>query len=200
MLFRSTKQKIEEPTYWRDRRFARPEQPIVGVSWDDAMRFCAWISIASELQTAGVTATLPTEAQWEFAARGKDRRKYPWGNEKPDATRAVFARREGPARVGSCSAGRGPFGHLDLIGNVCQWCRDGVSTESYEARVGKKPLDPLTPCADEDRALRGSGWGEAQARAAAFRHDLWAWSRVDYGGFRVAAEPMRTGERTKSNV
>jgi len=73
----------EEPGFWRDRRFSAPEQPVVAVSWHDARACCRWLA-----ETAGISVVLPTEAQWEFAARGPEGREYPWGHEKPDPTRA----------------------------------------------------------------------------------------------------------------
>lgn len=73
-----------EPDYWRDPRFSGPDQPVVGVSWDDAVAFCKWLS-----KMLGRKIMLPSEAQWEFAARGTDGREYPWeSRQPPDATKA----------------------------------------------------------------------------------------------------------------
>ena len=80
----------KEPRSWRDRRFNQPEQPVVEVSWSDATAFCQWLSAES-----GHRIDLPTEAQWEFAARGLDSWVYPWGNEEPNQTRAHFDRIHG---------------------------------------------------------------------------------------------------------
>ncbi|WAS96395.1 SUMF1/EgtB/PvdO family nonheme iron enzyme [Nannocystis punicea] len=176
-----------EPTYWRDRQFSHEEQPVVGVSWDDAMQFCAWLS--KVLVSSGVKVTLPSEAQWEFAARGTDSRRYPWGNEEPDATRAVFGREDGTAKVGSCPAGRGPFGHLDLAGNVWQWCRDGYNLDDYERRRGQESVDPVVAWRDNNRMIRSSSWRFDGVWAAAARDWRWHDSRYHDGGFRVAAEP-----------
>ncbi len=80
---------------------------MVGVHWHDAVAYCRWLS-----ETGALAVTLPSEAQWEFAARGTDGREYPWGNEKPDSSRACY-RKGRPSSVGSYPAGRGPFGTLD---------------------------------------------------------------------------------------
>jgi len=189
---RHTNQTIDEPDFWRDRRFAHPEQPVTAISWDDAMRFCTWLSHLLELQAPGITATLPSEAQWEYAARGTDGRPYPWGHETPDDTRAVFDRKDGPARVGSCPAGRGPFGHLDLGGNVWQWCRDGYNIGTYNARSRNEPLDPVAPWEDLGRVLRGSGWNLSGVWTAAARLGSRSGGRVDRSGLRVVAQPARS--------
>jgi formylglycine-generating enzyme required for sulfatase activity len=175
----------EEPDYWLDRRFSAPTQPVVGVSWEDAQSACSWLS-----EVSGLSVMLPSEAQWEFAARGTDGRGYPWGNDPPDETRACF-NRDRPAPVGSYPAGRGPFGALDQAGNVNEWCRDNWDQNTYArmAREGE-PVDPVVEVAEEQRrVLRGGGWADpAESLRAAYR--LWgpAWRRHGAVGFRVIAE------------
>ena len=75
----------DEPSYWRDRRFSAPEQPVVTVSWEDAMAYCRWLREGS-----GLPVTLPSEAQWEYAARGSEGRDYTWGKGPADERRACF--------------------------------------------------------------------------------------------------------------
>lgn len=182
---------IEEPGYWRDRRFSLPDQPVVGVSWEDAVAFCRWLSEAS-----GREVLLPSEAQWEFAARGADGREYPWGNEPPDERRACFGldlEKGQTAPVGSFPAGAGPFGTLDQAGNVWEWCRDEWDESAYAKRV-EESLDPVVGevRAGEAgvRVLRGGGWFySALFLRAAFRLRGPAGNRSDGIGFRVAAAP-----------
>lgn len=185
-----------EPEYWRDRRFSAPEQPVVGVSWGDATKFCEWLA-----GLAGRAVSLPSEAQWEFAARGMDGREYPWGNEPPDATRACFdldSEKGQPAPVGSYPGGRGPFGTLDQAGNVWEWCLDRWDEKAYGKRAGgAESVDPVVPAdqADENlmRVLRGGGWlYSADNLRAAYRFWSHAWNRYDDIGFRcvlAAAAP-----------
>jgi serine/threonine-protein kinase len=136
------------PTSWKDPRFADPRFPVVNVSWDDAVAYCEW---------AG--GTLPTEAEWELAARGFDGRTYPWGKDDPDEARAHFAQdwnSGGPCAVGEHPAGVGPFGCHDLAGNVWEWCLDGWSGDAHTFRAGR--LDPVGPSNGNVRPLRGGCW------------------------------------------
>jgi formylglycine-generating enzyme required for sulfatase activity len=173
----------QEPPRWRDERFSDPEQPVVSVSWYDAQAYCRWLCTA-----AGVAAALPSEAQWEYAARGAEGRRYPWGNKLPDATRACF-RDMGPqatSRVGSFPDGRGPFGALDHLGNVWEWCDDVWDKQAYQ-----RPPDSLDPIHSDGknpdhRVVRGGSWGSrVDTMDPAFRE----WFRADQrnvgNGFRV---------------
>ena len=158
----------QKPSYWGKRRFGRPKQPVVGVSWHDAVAYCKW---------AG--GRLPTEAEWEYAAAGTDGRKYPWGNEAPDKTRAVFdlAFKTGRARpVGRLVEGASPFGARDMAGNVYEWCADRYGKDYY----GQSPAaDPKGPAKGKARVLRGGSWGSIPS-------NLRVTSRVGYltPGFR----------------
>ncbi|MFO0606154.1 MAG: SUMF1/EgtB/PvdO family nonheme iron enzyme [Polyangiales bacterium] len=128
-----------EPRSWQNRRFNDPMEPVVEVSHDDARAFCAWLTASSELGRRGLHVTLPTEAQWEYAARGTDGRRYPWGNEAPTKERAWFNHRDATARVGERPAGRSFFGCEDMAGNVWEWCRDAWR-DSYTSRQTGRPL------------------------------------------------------------
>ncbi len=176
----------QEPTYWRDRKYSDPRQPVVGVNWFDACEFCKWLKEKIKLDV-----TLPTEAQWEFAARGIDSYTYPWGNNLPDETRASYSKNSGnkPAPVGSFPAGKGPFGHLDLAGNVWEWCLDRWSENAYEKRK-EEVADPITSDGDKDwRALRGGGWSDASYLRSSYRNRDHAGDRRRSIGFRVGAAP-----------
>jgi formylglycine-generating enzyme required for sulfatase activity len=135
------------PTFWEDAAFNRPAQPVVGVSWFDAKAYCAWTGLA-----------LPTEAEWEAAARGPDQRFYCWGDEQPTRAHANF--QGGPGRTSPAGAypkGRGPYGTLAQAGNVWEWCEDVWNERAYEGRDGCQ--DPVSTSGEEgERALRGGSW------------------------------------------
>ena len=108
------------PEYWDNPQYNRDDQPVVGVSWADANRFAAWLS-----QRLGVVKRLPTEDEWEKAARGGRDVIYPWGDQSPsDGPRANFdgnGRFAGPSPVGSYESGVNAYGLADMAGNVWQW-------------------------------------------------------------------------------
>ncbi|MBN2037702.1 MAG: formylglycine-generating enzyme family protein [Chitinispirillaceae bacterium] len=140
----------EEPLYWNDPRCNHPHQPVVGVSWKDAMAYCQW---RSKKENARIS--LPTEAQWEKAARGDDRRTYPWGNELPDKKRATTEITEKMPAVGMCELGRSPYGVSDLVGNVWNWCMDWYDRDYYQTAEKKNPQGPEK---GKRKVVRGGNW------------------------------------------
>jgi formylglycine-generating enzyme required for sulfatase activity len=164
-----------EPGYWKDKKFNAPQQPVVGVSWEEARAFCEWAGLA-----------LPSEAQWEAAARGTDGRRYPWGNEEPTPERANYDQREKRTTpVGSYPLGVGPFGTLDQAGNVWEWCEDVWDAEAYQRR-GDRSVDPVSTQGDVAvRSQRGGSWiSAAWDLPAAWRFGDWAAYRFGHFGFR----------------
>jgi formylglycine-generating enzyme required for sulfatase activity len=170
-----------QPNYWGAKRFNQPQQPVLGVSWKEAQSYCRWAGLA-----------LPSEAQWEAAARGTDGRRYPWGNEAPTAQYASFGMdllKGQPAPVGSFPRGAGPFGTMDQAGNVWEWCEDVWDARAYLGRDGEK--DPINTRGNTAvRCLRGGAWDAlAWNLAAAYRFRFQASLRYQYFGFRCASAP-----------
>ncbi len=112
------------PEYWDNPRFNQPDQPVIGVSYDDAVRFASWLSAR-----LGVAKRLPTEDEWEKAARGGRDVIYPWGDESPaEGGRANCSgngRFSSTSPVGAFEAGRNAYGLFDMAGNVWQWTSTG---------------------------------------------------------------------------
>lgn len=126
--------------------FKRPNQPVSAVSWEEAKTYCEWKG-----------KRLPTEAEFERAMRGTDGRKHPWGNEPPTHERTVFEAKE-PDDVGTHPAGRGPYGHDDLMGNVWEWTADDYDPYAYRRPGGKPaPCPKILQTQDElrDAGLQG---------------------------------------------
>ena len=162
----------ESPEDWTEQ-LQFPNRPVVGVSWFEAMAYCAW---------AG--CRLPTEAEWERAARGTEGRTFPWGNARPDATRLNYEMNVGhPTPVGVYPRGATPDGIRDMAGNVWEWCLDGFA--SYGTQDRSNPRGPA-PGAEVRAVVRGGSWdGGARVARSAFRFDVHPGCRLDDLGFRV---------------
>jgi iron(II)-dependent oxidoreductase len=162
------------PGYWTDARFNEPRQPVVGVTWEDADTYCRW---------AG--KRLPTEAEWEKAARGTDGRVYPWGDQW-DASRANSNESHPgkPAPVGSYPTGVSPYGAHDMAGNVWQWVADWYDKDYY----GRSPeRNPKGPDSGTYRVLRGGSWSfDPVLLRTTFRYTFTPFNRYDSIGIRCA--------------
>ncbi len=170
--------KAKPPGEWTNSQFNEPQQPVVGVSWHDAQKFCQW---------AG--CRLPTEAEWEYACRAKSRGAYCFGStEAKLKTYAWYGANSGNKTHAVGRKKPNAWGLYDMHGNVWEWCQDVWDAEAYRKRIGGV-ADPVTAAsADEDppRVLRGGSWlDSAGGCRSAFRDRGVAVGRIGNFGFRV---------------
>jgi formylglycine-generating enzyme required for sulfatase activity len=177
-----------QPGNWHDERYNLSSQPVVGVTWFEARAYCAWLDaqwrmagIASPLQE-GYRVQLPTEAEWEKAARYPSDRRYPWGNRwVEDRANTTEGHVLHPTPVGAYPAGASSTDIHDLVGNVWEWTLSRYRSYPYDPNDGRND-----PTAEGMPVVRGGSWGDDRrdARAASrgrFPPDLWGSDC----GFRV---------------
>ena len=141
--------------YGRD--FDLANHPVVGVSWYEAVAFCNWLT-----KKLGRRVTLPSEAQWEKAARGRDGRRYPWGPQiTPEHANYSAAGVDATSAVGVFPHGESPYELLDTSGNVYEWTSSEYEKYPYDAREGRENLG-----GDASRTLRGGAWDLRRRRRA----------------------------------
>ena len=145
------------PRHWENGKIPRglESHPVVNVNWHDAMAYCKWLSAVT-----GEAITLPSEAEWEKAARGsQDKREYPWGDAwKGGRCNSKEYGKKTTTPVGSFPEGASPYGCLDLVGNVWEWCSDWYNGGEYTGRVGQVVRDPQGPDKGEYKVRRGGSW------------------------------------------
>ncbi|NJN09422.1 MAG: formylglycine-generating enzyme family protein [Richelia sp. RM2_1_2] len=131
-----TSNDIKYPNYWFDDHWNQDDCPVTGVSWWEATAYAKFVG-----------KTLPTEAQWEYACKGKDKRKYPWGNEEPTLEHANFALECDPTELNRSSTSvyhypknKSYFNCLDMAGNLAEWCLDKNSYNYEWDRLGHNPI------------------------------------------------------------
>jgi formylglycine-generating enzyme required for sulfatase activity len=159
-----------------DSDFNGPRQPVVGVSWKQAQKYCQWKD-----------QRLPTEAEWEMASRGKRRVRFPWGNEPPNSSRLNYNEElNKTAPVGSYEKGKSDYGIYDLAGNVSEWTADWHLPEYY---LFSPKSNPEGPEKGHYKVIRGGNWRNvAQDVTMTYRNATVPKMQNTTVGFRCAKD------------
>jgi len=190
---------------WEKRTAPRPfsepfnlsNHPVVGVSWHEAVAFCHWLTEVMREHgklAEGWLIRLPTEAEWEKAARGTDGRVYPWGNEFDlnKANGGDESEIRSTSAVGFFPKGKSPYGCQDMAGNVWEWCatkRDG-GYKPYPYQIEDEWTEAYLE-GDSYRVSRGGSWNvETDYLRCAYRINFIPYGNFNYRGFRCFSVPI----------
>jgi formylglycine-generating enzyme required for sulfatase activity len=172
---------IDQPSDWKTmNQPAHQKRPVANVDWADAVAYCKW---------AG--KRLPTEAEWEKAARGTDGRLYPWGNDPPTPLHANFGKTEWNNHgvltpVGTFEGGKSPYGIYDMAGNVWEWVSDWYDYNYYKTSPSQNPTGPSM---GGTKVIRGGAWNSNPRAMRSANRSLISPTDQGLDGFRCAKTP-----------
>jgi formylglycine-generating enzyme required for sulfatase activity/GTPase SAR1 family protein len=179
LLERSFSSAVQtQPRWWNDPAYSHPGQPVVGICWHEARAYCAWLSAQT-----GQDYRLPSEVEWEAAARGREGRRYAWGEAfDPSRCNSFETHVRSPTPVGVFPGGDTAQGLADMSGNVFEWTGSLYRPYRYAAGDGRENPDD----GEGRRVVRGGSWysDRPDARCACRYHYVPGY-RADYLGFRV---------------
>jgi formylglycine-generating enzyme required for sulfatase activity len=210
-------ERRDRPFWSDDIKWNAANLPVVGISWFEMEAYCNWLS-----HVTGNNYRLPTEAEWEHAARGAGSFLWAWGNEwDPDKANTDEAEKKigGTTPVGMYPNGASSYGVQDMIGNVWEWCSDWFNENEYQERLGKEVKDPYGAQTGNARVLRGGAWyGDRGSARCSCRRGLGPGLFHDNIGFRLvcslsfkalhsdplnsdslSSSPLAAGEPQKNN-
>ncbi len=172
--------------------FDLPNHPVVGVSWYETSAFCHWLTLRLQRQgelSEEHVVRLPTDAEWEKAARGDDGRIYPWGDEQitPEHANYYDTGLGVTSTVGCFPRGKSPYGCEEMAGNVYEWCLDWFDENYYSESPKENPQGPET---GSFRVIRGGFWGVVARYCRSAYRSYGLPDLRDYGfGFRLLRTP-----------
>jgi len=191
------KEKRGWPFWWEDLKWSAAALPVVGISWFEADAYCNWLT--GVLHQTGQLAEnqafrLPTEAEWEKAARGPRANLWPWGNTWDEEN---CNNSEPKEKIGSTSPvgiyphGESPCGAQDMVGNVWEWCADWFADGTYTKYAGSSVADPTGPETGQRRVLRGGSWDLNRFSARCASRYRFIPDDCNYDvGFRLVLSPI----------
>jgi formylglycine-generating enzyme required for sulfatase activity len=167
----------------------KKNHPVVNVSWNDAVAYCKWFNEQhkTQLRANGLTLHLPTEAQWEKAARGEYGNEWPWGNEfDKNKCNSNEGKKKGTTPVDAYPSGASPYGVMDMVGNVWEWTHTLFKEYPYKAEDGRESEKVA-----ESRAMRGGSFDlNRQAARCASRYSGLPNNRNKIVSFRLCVSPI----------
>jgi formylglycine-generating enzyme required for sulfatase activity len=170
----------DAPPFWNEPRFQAPRLPAVGPSWEDAMAYCRWLE-----ELSGKPVGLPTEAEWERAAKADRDAIYPWGDGGPEDVPDYERRWIGGPEPVDLYPSPHPWGFLGLGENVHEWCADWYDADYYRISPA---IDPRGPEEGKRRASRGGSWRhDIKVTRCAARSSIPPRMRYADYGFRLRA-------------
>ncbi|MGB8541685.1 MAG: formylglycine-generating enzyme family protein [Candidatus Acidiferrales bacterium] len=154
-----------KPLHWDDPDFSAPLQPVVAPSWFDAVEYCDWLSRMTERHFR-----LPTEAEWEYAARGGlEQKLFPWGDDPPESLANYAVRwKTGPESVGRAETNG--YGLCDIGANVHEWCADWFDADYYRVSPERNPEGPTGPMDSVPTGAKSTALARRASRGGSWRH------------------------------
>ena len=179
-------EKITQPDCWDNATFNGDTQPVVCVSWFEAVAYCRWLS-----KQTGIEFRLPSEAEWEKAARGSDGRIYPWGNTwDASVVNSSESNLQKTTPVGSYPKGASPYGAMDMAGNVWEWCATQWRKD-YPYQLEDEWQTTYLEATADARVFRGGAWyRDSTGVRGAYRFNGAPRDRYFFGGMRVASHSL----------
>jgi formylglycine-generating enzyme required for sulfatase activity len=194
--------KVVHPWLWDSPQYTLDNQPVIGVSWFEACSYAAWLTEVLRKQgeiSKQEEVRLPTEAEWEKAARGTTGRLWAWGDLwNSSRANSLEGRVMQPSNVGAYPQGKSYYNIEDMIGNVWEWCRDWYDEDEYRNRKDGVQ-DPPGPATGSSRVVRGGSWGSDRSDARCsyrFRREPDYFDNLI--GFRLVCSPSSPSLQSES--